>query len=689
MKRTVFHEAVTSNTILNVNSPEDSFIELMALGHIVIWNDKQHIEAASLEGLLTHVIEEVIYEDLEERTLSPRLSVSSSIQSLCWNYKDHHSFMTPAVSPSCSVQTLNQVGLKSFREFVLLTLPIIVHPVITLRLLAHKMFGNMIRRKNVRSQDAKLKPPTEENINAEVKCPPRSSSDIDTRLSSRQPRSTSMLTDQRDKCRFSSERMKSSACDRSKSLSSYTRHNTTGLNDANGTNLALKAIGESLVTPLEMNINPKTGAVFEHRPVCVTQSETLKDSKPRLFRWQSKKLLSKSQMSISGLSVSQDDKVLVNTDDNQGISHDVDIIAFQRELINLPTFVMDTPLDVSPVFSRSSSVPENLAGRLNPTTGSLCQLSTHSSRHRLSKSGCGSDQAVSTLGHGGGSIVAITMTDVNHHDSVFYVPSEASTTDTPDDSVANIIVHFDPPQSPLLSSASGSPHTFEFPQSTGFDNNLLQPMNNVNNSASSSTLVASKSILYPDTESSTPLIGLVDTNIEVSDSKNSLTRPDMTRISPIASPITEMSLAHQGVLRVIETWMTICQADLEGSQLVVHEMREFLKKLSVLGPEYKVWCQKILSALNLEEICTSDENSESPDDVLHAQYKQIQELILSGELPCTKEEAATLAGIQLHLEEAWPENEITKLDGTYRYITLVKLSSTLHTPFLLKFKFCY
>lgn len=53
----VFHEAVTSNTILNVNSPEDSFIELMALGHIVTWNEKQHIEAASLEGLLTHVIE--------------------------------------------------------------------------------------------------------------------------------------------------------------------------------------------------------------------------------------------------------------------------------------------------------------------------------------------------------------------------------------------------------------------------------------------------------------------------------------------------------------------------------------------------------------------------------------------------------------------------------------------------------
>jgi hypothetical protein len=41
---------------------------------------------------------------------------------------------------------------------------------------------------------------------------------------------------------------------------------------------------------------------------------------------------------------------------------------------------------------------------------------------------------------------------------------------------------------------------------------------------------------------------------------------------------------------------------------------------------------------------------------------------LSGELPCSKEEAATLAGIQLHLEEAWPENEMTNHNGPYRFI---------------------
>jgi hypothetical protein len=34
-------------------------------------------------------------------------------------------------------------------------------------------------------------------------------------------------------------------------------------------------------------------------------------------------------------------------------------------------------------------------------------------------------------------------------------------------------------------------------------------------------------------------------------------------------------------------------------------------------------------------------------------------MVVRGELICSKEEAATLAGIQLHLEEAWPTPENT------------------------------
>jgi len=35
---------------------------------------------------------------------------------------------------------------------------------------------------------------------------------------------------------------------------------------------------------------------------------------------------------------------------------------------------------------------------------------------------------------------------------------------------------------------------------------------------------------------------------------------------------------------------------------------------------------------------------------------QYQRLIVSGELPCSKEEAATMAAIQLHVDEAWPDS---------------------------------
>ena len=36
---------------------------------------------------------------------------------------------------------------------------------------------------------------------------------------------------------------------------------------------------------------------------------------------------------------------------------------------------------------------------------------------------------------------------------------------------------------------------------------------------------------------------------------------------------------------------------------------------------------------------------------------QLQQLVVSGELPCSREEAVTLAGIQLHVDEAWPDGD--------------------------------
>lgn len=53
---TAFQETV-SNAVLQVHSPEDSFIGLMAMGRIVVRNVNNHLEAASLEGLVAELIE--------------------------------------------------------------------------------------------------------------------------------------------------------------------------------------------------------------------------------------------------------------------------------------------------------------------------------------------------------------------------------------------------------------------------------------------------------------------------------------------------------------------------------------------------------------------------------------------------------------------------------------------------------
>lgn len=39
-------------------------------------------------------------------------------------------------------------------------------------------------------------------------------------------------------------------------------------------------------------------------------------------------------------------------------------------------------------------------------------------------------------------------------------------------------------------------------------------------------------------------------------------------------------------------------------------------------------------------------------------FFQLQKLVVGGELPCSKEDVATLASIQLHIEEAWPEDNL-------------------------------
>lgn len=52
----------------------------------------------------------------------------------------------------------------------------------------------------------------------------------------------------------------------------------------------------------------------------------------------------------------------------------------------------------------------------------------------------------------------------------------------------------------------------------------------------------------------------------------------------------------------------------------------------------------------------------------------MQRLVVSGNLPCSKEEAAILAGMQLRLEECWPRSRPPKIQ------TIPTASPVPHSP---------
>lgn len=79
----------------------------------------------------------------------------------------------------------------------------------------------------------------------------------------------------------------------------------------------------------------------------------------------------------------------------------------------------------------------------------------------------------------------------------------------------------------------------------------------------------------------------------------------------------------------------------------------FTKLLSVHLSSLVTQCSIQLRVLHSNSVCGCC-------SCILSLYFQLQLLITTGELPCSKEEAATLAGIQLHLEEAWPEEDMAE-----------------------------
>ncbi|XP_021351592.1 uncharacterized protein LOC110449213 [Mizuhopecten yessoensis] len=669
---------LSTNAYLQVHSPEDSFIELMAMGQVVMWNDNQHLQAASLEGLVAKLIQEAMNDENEGTGKTYDLTLSSSIQSICGLMDNHCSTMlTPFTSPACSLQFLAETDSKPFRELLLMGLPMLVHPVIILRLLAHKVFGNMIRRKSLFAE-TKLKPPPPENLEQADMCPPRCNSeaakfhDIKREVNRRRRSHHPIIT------KSSSEELDSPATLNSPVERELVKQN--GIQSKNGTTQrALRAIGTSLANPSNNNSNNNNTNNSNNNNSNnnnnnsssnkISRQQTSSASKSRLFHWPSKKRLSKSQSNVSSKD-SQDINAgsIDRADSKSSITsseNDIDILAFQRELINLPTFVMDTPAtDVSPMFSRCSSVPENLASRMSNNDSTTPEMSTYGSDHlhivqrRAKGEEFGSDQALCDLPKSP-SKVTITTTDFTQpaHQGggplTLTLPTQSSIDDV-EDNIANITVRFEAPASPI-SSSSQSPQAFDFQYP--FEQLKLAASHCLINEKSSANQVATSSSNFLNPSPTSAVSPTVTTGPTTSPWS-----PSCMSQSSITANVSHSEIPgdHRGVLRVIETWIRVCSNDLDCSSLIVHEMRDFLRKMSVLGHEYKAWCQKIGGLLHLEEknvMKQRSQNADDPDNV-NAQYKKLQQLVVAGDIPCSKEEAATLASIQLHIEEAWPEHNV-------------------------------
>ena len=562
---------------------------------------------------------------------NPVIQLSGSVQSLygpppcdldATSSRSSGRLLSSAWSPHSSLEFLNELHAVPFREYVLGALPILVHPVIVLRLLAHKLFGNMIRRKDLYS-DAKLKPP---KVDKADMYPPRKTDDSsdggggggaadpskDTLSKRRKTNLHVVISDPPEDGVPLAKSVSVGSQDRGDTGKS--NNHVTNINGT--TKAAIMMVADSLVTPLGGPIGPNKSNGDGGAGDVPDSGSEVKSNARRFIHWPSKKRMSKSQATMAAV-VHQDSisSQISNMSDPNELSPcstpDMDIVAFQRELINLPTFVMDTPpptADVSPVFSRSSSVPDNLAHRLTPSPsqeGWVIGSHTPSSENGDNNSGKMVTQSVERMCDAA-SVVTITKTDADADECKSTTTSPMTTRSTHDavpcsvaeTTAANIIVHFEAPNSPQLSNSSQSPqHTFDYPsppQSSFLYNNHLSPGDQSG---------GAHNYLFPSQPS--PAVSFGSPAPSSSDHTPLLPPPAggaacVLRSNTMSSSIAEMPSNHQGILKVIETWIHICRVDFDGTHILAVETKDFLKKLSNLGYEYKIWCQRMGSMLYLE-----------------------------------------------------------------------------------------
>ncbi|GFY47578.1 1-phosphatidylinositol 4,5-bisphosphate phosphodiesterase epsilon-1 [Trichonephila inaurata madagascariensis] len=112
----------------------------------------------------------------------------------------------------------------------------------------------------------------------------------------------------------------------------------------------------------------------------------------------------------------------------------------------------------------------------------------------------------------------------------------------------------------------------------------------------------------------------------------------------------QMPSEERALFRLLLEWGQLCPDDLLLDNR--REVEEFLDAVGGIGEQYRRWTNDIRSAFGLQE--NDADTEEKQAEAIRREYETLQRLVVSGDLPCSKEEAALLAGIQLRIEETWP-----------------------------------
>ncbi|CAJ0933262.1 unnamed protein product, partial [Mesorhabditis belari] len=143
-------------------------------------------------------------------------------------------------------------------------------------------------------------------------------------------------------------------------------------------------------------------------------------------------------------------------------------------------------------------------------------------------------------------------------------------------------------------------------------------------------------------------------------SGDSLRVPD--RESPLLLSMSEMNPDFQCVRQLIVTLLNVHTKENDNVMATMKECSQVLRQIlnSPQHPTVKNWCADIIQVVSTSVEHMENQEKETQHEAINDEYLEVQDQVISGGLPCPKEEAAYLAAIQLCVEEQWPHNKRTQ-----------------------------